>query len=64
MNREAIIAAKERVLEMRVKQYYLSKKEMEMAKKIQASILLQSSLEDKIMEWEVEIAKLKGSLVL
>lgn len=55
----ALIAATEKRNELRAKQWGHSLREVEAALEVQYHIRKQSELEDTIMLWEIEMAKLK-----
>lgn len=56
---EAVIAAREKVNELRARQRSHALQEEECANRIQYHIMRQSEIEDDIMAWEVHIDKLK-----
>lgn len=60
MNREAYIAARERINEMRAQQRGLSLKEAEAAAQIQEWIKQEKDLEETILQWELFAASLKA----
>lgn len=60
MKKELIITIKERINELRAKQHWHSIQEERKALEIQNHIREESRLEDLIMEWEVQLDKMKG----